>query len=49
MRCCLARTVGISSFTFGAGVLLSLILPASALVFIQSALIVCAGAVLFIK
>ena len=49
MRCDLARTIGISSFTFGAGVLLCLVLPTSALVFVQASLIICSGAALFIK
>lgn len=49
MRCGFARTVGISAFTFGAGVLLCTVLPLGALVFAEAVLIVCAGAVLFIK
>ena len=49
MRCGFARTVGISALTFGAGVLLCLVLPMGALVFVEASLIVGAGAVLFIK
>ena len=49
MRCGMARTVGLSVLTFGAGVLLCMVLPLGALVFVEGALIVGAGAVLFIK
>ncbi len=49
MRCGFAKTIGLSALTFGAGVLLCLVLPTSALVFVEAALIVCAGAALFIK
>lgn len=49
MRCSLAKTVGASALAFGAGVLLCLVLPTVALVFIQASLIIGAGACLFIK
>jgi hypothetical protein len=49
MRCGFAKTVGISALTFGSGVLLCLVLPVGALVFVEATLIVGAGAVLFIK
>jgi hypothetical protein len=49
MRCGFAKSVGLSALTFGAGVLLCLVLPLGALVFVEAALIVGAGAVLFIK
>lgn len=49
MRCGFARTVGLSALAFGAGVLLCLILPTGALVFVEAALIIGAGAALFIK
>ncbi len=47
--CGSAKTVGVAALTFGAGVLLCLVLPTSALVFVESALIITAGALLFIK
>ena len=46
---CVAKTAGVSALSFGAGVLLCLILPTGALVCIEAALIVGAGALLFIK
>lgn len=49
MRCRFAKTAGIGALAFGAGVLLCLVLPTGALVFIESALIVVAGACLFVK
>ncbi|MBR5858995.1 MAG: hypothetical protein IKZ05_03655 [Clostridia bacterium] len=49
MRCDFAKTAGVGALAFGAGVLLCSVLPLGALVFIESALVVCAGAVLFIK
>lgn len=49
MRCCFAKTAGVAALTFGAGVLLCLVMPAGALVFVQSALIVGTGMLLFIK
>ena len=49
MRCSLAKTVGVGALTFGAGVLLCLVLPLGALVFVQSALIVGTGVALFTK
>ncbi|MBR5286141.1 MAG: hypothetical protein IKY21_04785 [Clostridia bacterium] len=49
MRCGFAKTVGLSALTFGSGVLLCLVLPVGALVFVEATLIVGAGAVLFIK
>ncbi len=49
MRSCFAKTAGVAALTFGAGVLLCLVMPTGALVFVESALIVCAGALLFIK
>lgn len=49
MRCCFSKTVGITALAFGAGVLLCLVLPMGALVFVEAALIVGAGAALFIK
>lgn len=48
MRCS-AKTIGLAALTFGAGVLLCLILPSGALVCVEAALIVAAGAALFIK
>lgn len=47
--CSLAKTIGIAALTFGAGVMLCLILPSGALVCVEAALIISAGAVLFIK
>lgn len=47
--CSVAKTAGISALSFGLGVALCLVLPAGALVCIEAALIICAGAVLFIK
>ncbi len=49
MRCCLAKTVGASALAFGSGVLLCLVMPSGALLFVESALIIGAGALLFIK
>lgn len=49
MRCYFAKTAGVGALAFGAGVLLCLVLPTGALVFIESALVICAGAALFIK
>jgi hypothetical protein len=49
LRCCLAKSVGAAAFAFGAGVLLCLVMPAGALLFVESSLIVGAGAMLFIK
>jgi hypothetical protein len=49
MRCCFAKTIGLSALAFGAGVLLCLVLPSGALVFLEAALIVGAGAALFVK
>lgn len=46
---CFAKTAGAAALAFGAGVMLCLILPSGALVCIEAALIVGAGAVLFIK
>ncbi len=43
------KTVGVAALTFGAGVLLCLVLPAGALVCVEAALIVGAGAALFIR
>ncbi len=43
------KTVGVAALTFGAGVLLCLVLPAGALVCVEAALIIGAGAALFIK
>ena len=45
----IAKTAGVAALSFGAGVMLCLILPCGALVCIESALILGAGAVLFIK
>lgn len=45
----LAKTAGIAALSFGVGVVLCLVLPKGALVCIEAALIVGAGAVLFIK
>jgi hypothetical protein len=47
--CSVAKTAGIAALSFGLGVALCLVLPTGALVCIESALIVGAGAVLFIK
>lgn len=47
--CSLAKTAGVAAFSFGLGVALCLVLPSGALVCIEAALIVGAGAVLFIK
>ncbi|MBR4950741.1 MAG: hypothetical protein IKU23_07360 [Clostridia bacterium] len=47
--CSFAKTAGVAALSFGAGVMLCLILPCGALVCIESALILGAGAVLFIK
>ena len=44
LRCCFAKTVGVA-----AGVLLCLIMPSGALLFVESSLIVGAGTLLFIK
>jgi hypothetical protein len=49
VRCCFAKTVGVAAFAFGAGVLLCLVMPSGALLFVESSLIVGAGALLFIK
>ncbi|MBR4279102.1 MAG: hypothetical protein IKT34_02890 [Clostridia bacterium] len=49
MTRCWGRCVGASAISFGAGVLLCLVLPTGALVFIEAALICGAGAALFIK
>ncbi len=49
MRCHFAKTAGVGALAFGAGVLLCLVLPTGALVFVESALVICAGAALFIK
>ena len=46
---CIGKTVGIAALSFGAGVVLCLIMPTGGLVCIQAALIIGAGAVLFIK
>lgn len=45
----LAKTLGAAALAFGAGALMGLVLPPAALAFIEAALIVCAGAALFIK
>ena len=45
----LAKTLGAAAFAFGAGALMGLVLPPVALAFIEAALIVGAGAALFIK
>lgn len=45
----LGKDDGLAALTFGAGVLLCLILPSGALVCVEAALIVAAGAALFIK
>lgn len=48
--CCdFGKTIGIAALTFGAGVLLCLVLPAGALVCVESALIVGTGVALFIR
>ncbi len=47
--CSVAKTAGIAALSFGLGVALCLVLPTGALVCIEAALIICAGAVLFIK
>lgn len=47
--CSFAKTAGVAALAFGAGIMLCLILPKGALVCIEAALIVGAGAVLFIK
>ncbi len=49
LRCCFAKTVGVAACTFGAGVLLCLVMPSGALLFVESALIVGAGALLLAK
>ncbi len=49
LRCELAKTVGLSALSFGAGVLLCLVLPSGALVCVEAGLIVAAGCTLFIK
>ena len=46
---CFAKTAGVSALSFGLGVIFCLILPTGALVCIEAALIVGAGAVLFMK
>lgn len=46
---CFAKTAGVAVFAFGAGVMLCLVLPTGALVCIEAALVIGAGAVLFIK
>ena len=46
---CFAKTAGAAALAFGAGVILCLVLPTGALVCIEGALIVGAGAVLFMK
>ena len=46
---CFAKTAGVAALSFGLGVMLCLIMPTGALVCIEAALIVGAGAVLFIK
>ena len=45
----IAKLAGVAALSFGIGALLGLVLPAAALAFIEAALIVCAGAALFIK
>ena len=45
----LAKIIGVAALAFGVGALLGLILPAAALACIEAALIVAAGAALFIK
>ena len=45
----LAKIAGAAALAFGAGALLGLVLPPVALAFIEAALIICAGAALFIK
>lgn len=44
-----AKILGAAALAFGAGALLGLVLPSAALAFIEAALIICAGAALFIK
>lgn len=46
---CFAKTVGVAALAFGAGVVLCLVLPSGGLVCVEAALIVGAGAVMFIK
>ena len=46
---CLAKTAGVAALSFGLGVIFCLVMPNGALVCIEAALIVGAGAVLFIK
>lgn len=46
---CFAKTVGLAALTFGAGILLCLVLPSGALVCVEAVIIVGAGAALFIK
>ncbi len=46
---CLAKTAGVAALSFGAGVIMCLVFPTGALVCIEAALIVGAGAVLFIN
>ncbi|MBO4453211.1 MAG: hypothetical protein J5793_04690 [Clostridia bacterium] len=45
----IAKIAGVAALAFGLGALLGLVLPTPALAFIEAALIVCAGAALFIK
>lgn len=47
--CGFAKTAGVAALTFGAGILLSLVLPSGALACIEAVLLVGAGAALFIK
>ena len=44
-----AKILGVAALAFGIGALLGLLLPSAVLAFIEAALIVCAGAALFIK
>ena len=45
----IAKLFGVAALAFGLGALLGLILPSAALAFIEAALMICAGAALFIK
>ena len=47
--CCLVKTVGLSALTFGAGILLCMVLPPVALACVEAGIIVGAGVVLFAK
>ena len=47
--CCLVKTVGLSALTFGAGILLCMVLPSVALACVEAGIIVGAGVVLFTK